>query len=57
METIITSTNSTRGQIRFEDSGDNVYKVTVSNGLPGERAATIEFAVSKEEVKRLGKAS
>ena len=57
METTIKSTTSTRGEIRFEDLDNDAYKVTVSNGLPGDRATTIEFAVSKEEIKRLGKAS
>ena len=58
MEHVIKSTSGSRGEIRFEDLGDtDAYKVTVSNGLGGDRAVTITFVVTKEELKRLGKAS
>ena len=57
MEYIIKSTSGSRGDMRFEDLGDNLYKVIVTNGLPGDRAAPITFTVTKEEMKRLGKAS
>tara|TARA_Y100000310_G_scaffold343303_1_gene450277 strand:- start:54 stop:227 length:174 start_codon:yes stop_codon:yes gene_type:complete len=57
MEYIIKSTSGSRGDMKFEDLGDNLYKVIVTNGLPGDRAATITFTVTKEEMKRLGKAS
>ena len=57
MEHVIRSTSGSRGDMRFEDVGDNAYKVTVSNGMGGDRAGTITFVVTKEELKRLGKAS
>ena len=57
MEYIIKSTSGSRGDMKFEDLGDNLYKVTVTNGLLGDRAVTVSFTVTKEEMKRLGKAS
>jgi hypothetical protein len=58
MEHVIKGTSGTRGEIRFEDLGDtDAYKVTVTNGRFGDAEVIIRFTISKEELKRLGKAS
>jgi len=58
MEHVIRSTSGSRGEIRFEDLGDtDAYKVTITNGRFGDAEVIINFIISKEEIKRLGKAS
>ena len=52
MEVTIVDANGRRGKMRFEDSGEKNYKVTVTTGL-----LEVEMTISKEDIKRLAKAS
>ena len=55
MEVTIVDANGRRGKMRFEDSGEKNYKVTITTGLLSE--LPVEMTISKEEIKRLAKAS
>jgi hypothetical protein len=55
MEVTIVDANGRRGKMRFEDSGEKNYKVTVCPGTVG--LLEVEMTISKEDIKRLAKAS
>ena len=58
MQIEIKGTSAGIGKIVLEDYGKDCYSVTVTNGrIGGEFAKEIKLVISKEDVKRLAKAS
>lgn len=57
MKVSIKGTNAGIGTMDFEDDRNDCYTVTVNNGRMGERFQEIKIVISKEDIKRLAKAS
>ena len=57
MQIEIKGTNAGIGTIVLEDYGKDCYSVTIHNGRMGEFSKEIKMVISKEDIKRLAKAS
>jgi len=57
MQIEIKGTNAGIGTMVLEDYGKDCYAVTVNNGRMGERFQEIKMVISKDDIKRLAKAS
>ena len=46
-----------RGSLRFRDCGPKNYEVIIKNGRIGDHQVEVIMTISREEIKRLAKAS